>query len=221
MKTTKRIFAFTMAVMICVSYCMMHISATGREFYEYYGNNLHYFPGGNGSYAYVYCDIPDGLLSIEGWAFRDCSSLSGVELPNGVSAVKKGAFWGCSSLKSFALPCNVNMLDQGVLANCLQLEEVSLHDGVLSIGYGAFYNCSSLQSLTIPAAVVNVGDQAFRSCSSLKRLTVKCEAAPMCSGDITDADVYASTILYVPEGKVAEYGFACIWEKFGNIEEIA
>ena len=58
MKTTKRIFAFTMAVMICVSYCMMHISAAGREFYEYYGNNLHYFPGGNGSYAYVHCDIP-------------------------------------------------------------------------------------------------------------------------------------------------------------------
>lgn len=39
MKTTKRIFAFTMAVMICVSYCMMHISAAGIEFYEYYGNN--------------------------------------------------------------------------------------------------------------------------------------------------------------------------------------
>jgi hypothetical protein len=113
------------------------------------------------------------------------------------------------------------MLDQGVLANCTSLESVTLHDGVLSIGYGAFYNCSSLESVTLPPAVVNVGDQAFRSCKSLKELRVMCEAAPMCSADIADADVYARTLLLVPSGKVGEYGFARVWERFGNVEEIA
>jgi hypothetical protein len=97
---------------------------------------------------------------------------------------------------------------------------VVLHDGVLSIGYGAFYNCGAIESITVPSAVVNVGDQAFRSCKALKELRLLCEAAPMCSGDIADADVYASAVLRVPQGKVGEYGFAPVWERFGNVEEI-
>ena len=112
------------------------------------------------------------------------------------------------------------MVDQGVLANCTSLHEVTLHEGVLSIGYGAFYNCSAIEEITIPKAVVSVGEQAFRSCRSLKTLRVMCEAAPMCSADIADADVYANTLLLVPAGLVGEYGFARIWEKFGNVEEI-
>ena len=129
-------------------------------------------------------------------------------------------FSKCSSLKEFVLPQGVNMLDQGVLANCASLEKVTLHDGVLSIGYGAFYNCSAIECITVPSAVVNVGDQAFRSCKALKELRVCGEAAPMCSGDIADADVYARTVLRVPQGKVGEYGFARVWERFGNVEEI-
>ena len=66
---------------------------------------------------------------------------------------------------------------------------------------------------------MNVGDQAFRSCSSLKELHVASPAAPMCSGDIADAGVYSSTTLFVPQGAVAEYGFARVWDRFGNIEE--
>ena len=47
-----------------------------------------------------------------------------------------------------------------------------------------------------------------------------CEAAPMCSADIADADVYATAVLRVPQGCVGEYGFARIWERFGNVEEL-
>jgi hypothetical protein len=112
------------------------------------------------------------------------------------------------------------MLDQGVLANCTSLERVELHDGVLSIGYGAFYNCCAIEEITIPAAVVNVGDQALRSCRALKSLRVLCEAAPMCSGEIADAAVYSTAVLRVPQGCVGEYGFARVWEHFGNVEEL-
>ena len=112
------------------------------------------------------------------------------------------------------------MLDQGVLANCSSLNNVVLHDGVLSIGYGAFYNCGSLKSIVVPSAVVSVGDQAFRGCAALEKLCVMCEAAPMCSADIADANVYAKTVLCVPKGMVGEYGFARVWDRFGNVEEL-
>lgn len=59
MKTTKRIFAFTMAVMICVSYCMTHINASGTESYEFLGNcTSAEFIDGFDSYAKVHCSIP-------------------------------------------------------------------------------------------------------------------------------------------------------------------
>ena len=41
----------------------------------------------------------------------------------------------------------------------------------------------------------------------------------MCSGDIADAQVYSSATLFVPKGAVGEYGFARVWERFGNVEE--
>ena len=112
------------------------------------------------------------------------------------------------------------MLDQGVLAGCAGLRSVKLHDGVLSIGYGAFYNCGVIESITLPFSVVSVGEQAFRSCASLKELRVLCDAAPMCSGDIADGRVYGNAVLHVKKGLVGEYGFARIWERFGNIQEI-
>ena len=61
---------------------------------------------------------------------------------------------------------------------------------------------------------------AHHLCRALKELHVLCEAAPMCSADIADADVYATTVLRVPQGCVGEYGFARVWERFGNVEEL-
>ena len=37
---------------------------------------------------------------------------------------------------------------------------------------------------------------------------------------LADADVYGRTILLVKAGLVGEYGFARVWEKFGNVEEM-
>ena len=36
-----------------------------------------------------------------------------------------------------------------------------------------------------------------------------------------DKVVIDNALLLVPAGKVGEYGFARVWERFGNIEEIA
>jgi hypothetical protein len=42
----------------------------------------------------------------------------------------------------------------------------------------------------------------------------------MAMRDVADATVYANTVLYVPQGCVGEYGFARVWNKFDNVEEI-
>lgn len=56
MKTTRRIIAFMMAVMICVSFCMAHIAATPHESYEWFGEPIEkYFIDGQLSRMKVFC----------------------------------------------------------------------------------------------------------------------------------------------------------------------
>ena len=87
--------------------------------------------------------IPDGVTTIGGYAFCNCSSLQSIAIPDGVTSIENLAFYGCSSLQSIAIP-----------------------DGVTEIGDCAFEGCSSLQSIEIPDGVTSIGDLAFYGCSS-------------------------------------------------------
>ena len=111
-------------------------------------------------------------------------------------------------------------MEQGLFAKCVSLKRVDIHEGVLSIGYGAFYYCPALEEIVLPSTLQSVEEQVFWGCSSLKKLTVCSETAPMCSRNIADNGVYARCVLYVPAGCVGEYGFARVWNKFENVEEI-
>ena len=74
--------------------------------------------------------IPNGVTSIEGYAFYNCDSLKSITIPDSVTFIGERAFDGCSSLKSITIP-----------------------DSVTLIGYNAFYNCSSLTSIAFEGTV--------------------------------------------------------------------
>ena len=48
--------------------------------------------------------IPDGVTSIGGYAFKGCSGLTSVTIPDSVKSIGSGAFSGCSGLVEMALP---------------------------------------------------------------------------------------------------------------------
>ena len=48
--------------------------------------------------------IPDGVTSIEDYAFWGCSGLTSVTIPDSVTSIGEWAFSGCSSLKSVTIP---------------------------------------------------------------------------------------------------------------------
>ena len=116
--------------------------------------------------------IPNGVISIEKYAFSDCSSLISISVPKSVTSIGDGAFDGCSSLSSIAISDSVTSISAWTFDGCKSLRSLVIPDSVASIGNEAFRGCSSLCSLVIPDSVTSIGDGAFDGCSSLRSLVV-------------------------------------------------
>ena len=112
--------------------------------------------------------IEDGVTSIGGWAFYDCSSLTSVTIPDGVTIIDGSVFSGCSSLTSVTIPDGVTSIGNSAFSNCTALTSITIPDGVTSIGDSAFSFCGSLTSVTIPDSITTIGEWAFMNCKSIK-----------------------------------------------------
>lgn len=77
-------------------------------------------------------------------AFRDCPSITSIEIPGSVTSIGDSAFSNCESLTS-----------------------VTISNGVTSIGGYVFRNCRSLTSIEIPDSITSIGDGVFENCTSL------------------------------------------------------
>ena len=130
--------------------------------------------------------IPNGVESINSYAFYNCSSLTSVEIPDSVTSIGSSAIYGCDSLESvhisdLAAWCNIefeaysaNPLNNGakLYLNDNLITDLVIPNGVESINSYAFYNCSGLTSVVIPDSVTSIGSSAFCNCSSLTSVTI-------------------------------------------------
>ncbi len=128
--------------------------------------------------------IPDGVTSIEYYAFYGCTSLTSVILPDSVTSIDGEAFSSCFSLTSIvAGVANANYASfDGVLYNKDMKTLIACPVGktgaftipvtVTSIDDFAFFECSSLTKVIIPDSVTSIGDNAFYHCSSLTSITI-------------------------------------------------
>ena len=82
--------------------------------------------------------IPNSIITIGNYQFRNCSNITSVEMPDGITTIGEDAF-----------------------EYCWGLERINLPEGVVSIGREAFAHCDNLTSLIIPHSVTSIGDLAF------------------------------------------------------------
>ncbi len=120
--------------------------------------------------------MPDGLKTIDGYAFALCKKLNTVNIPDSVTSIGNNAFFGTFALTEIELPKN--------------LEE---------IGINAF-NASAIEEIIIPEKVKSVGDYAFASCSNLKTITVLGKNTKVAS---TAFNTTAKTKVIAPKGSSA------------------
>jgi len=114
--------------------------------------------------------IEEGVTSIGGWVFRDCSSVTSVTIPESVTDLNWGVFYNCESLVSVTIPEGVQEFYKSLFNGCSSLTSVIIPDSVTDIGVAAFNNCESLTSVTIPASVTSIEDRTFAGCSNLTKV---------------------------------------------------
>ncbi|MDY2957931.1 leucine-rich repeat protein [Floccifex sp.] len=89
--------------------------------------------------------LPEGITTIDTYAFNAVKSLTSVNIPSTVRTIGKRAFYG-TSISSIAIP-----------------------EGVTSLGNEAFYYCSNLTSVSLPQSLTTINAHAFNK-TGLKQI---------------------------------------------------
>ena len=94
--------------------------------------------------------IPDGIKTIEEFAFSENKTVKKVIIPDSVTQIKKCAFSYCDGLEEVVLGKNVSSLGNGCFYECKNLRTIDLSDTkVKSISNSVFEHCESLRSLDL------------------------------------------------------------------------
>ena len=78
--------------------------------------------------------IPNSVIGIEHYAFKDCTNLKSVVLHEGLEYIEDDAFCYCISLESIVLPDSLNYIGRSVFCNCENLKNIVLPDNLNHIG---------------------------------------------------------------------------------------
>ena len=116
--------------------------------------------------------IENGVTSIGGEAFKDCTSLTSITIPDGVTEIGMGAFYNCTSLTSVIIPDSVTSIGSSAFSGCTSLTSVTIPNSVTEIGVGAFGGCTSFTSIIIPDSITSIGASAFFNCVNLKNVSL-------------------------------------------------
>ena len=116
--------------------------------------------------------IPDGITTIEEWAFFKCEGLESITFPESVKVIKKRAFVSCNKLKHVVFPDGIEIIDDYAFANCRKLLLKGLPSKAKYIGVGAFQN-NLIKAVKIPSGLKGLKHSAFRGCDSIESFDVE------------------------------------------------
>lgn len=128
------------------------------------------------------------VTSIGKAAFKDCISVSGVNIPSTITVVDANSFYGCLSLELISFSSNLTTIEQSAFEGCSSLKRVKLSDEeapigssgpymvitskLTKIGPNSFKDCYSLKEIHIPSSVTFLGAGAFSGCKALTEVTL-------------------------------------------------
>ena len=144
--------------------------------------------------------IPDGVETINSYAFAGLTALRKVTLPKSLTMIAQGAFLGCTSLTTVNGIENVKFFNQQAFANCNLTGELKLTEAVAlsdyafannkkitkvttssktqSIASYAFSGNVGLTTVSVGADKIKLGQYAFNGCTSLNNVNINTQVIP-------------------------------------------
>ena len=150
--------------------------------------------------------IPNSVKSIESYAFRECASLSKIEVSKGNKhySSKGGVLFNKAgdtllavprTLTAYTIPNTVKHIGDEAFWNCANLQSIVIPNSVTSIGEKAFFGCSP-QNFVIPSSVTNIEGRAFAFCSCFQDFNFTYEGVTLRYEIIAENEVWVTHSFY-------------------------
>ena len=108
----------------------------------------------------VEVNFENGITTVGGYAFRNCSRLQKVTLPSSLQSIKQSAFNHCAELTSIEIPEGTETIDEFAFASCEALADVTIPESMKTIKRYAFRGCNKLRKVKTNSDCI-LGTQAF------------------------------------------------------------
>lgn len=129
----------------------------------------------------VYNNREFSVVSIENYAFYNCTNLKSIIMANTITmvgansvlAIPPGPFTGCTGLEKVILSESTKLIGDRAFEDCTKLTDIVIPSSVTSIEYGAFYGCTNLTNVDLTGSSLEyIGQYAFCRCSSLTSVNI-------------------------------------------------
>lgn len=160
-------------------------------------------------------ELPDGIVTINQYAFSGCTMLASVSIPDSVTLIESYAFSSCAALSSITFPETVTSIPQYVCNGCYSLKNVVFLGSVTTLGSSCFTNCYTLERFTVPATVTSIGNYAFSGNTSMKEYHVL-PTTPPTMGSNAFQNIPANCKIYVPAESLEAYQTASNWSTYAS-----
>ena len=90
--------------------------------------------------------VPDGVKTIDNFAFFSLDNVESIELPDSVEVIGRCAFSASRKLETVKLSENLDIICDNAFNGCSKLEDIALPSSVKHIGEDAFYEVPAVKS---------------------------------------------------------------------------
>ncbi|MEG1835492.1 MAG: leucine-rich repeat protein [Oscillospiraceae bacterium] len=114
-------------------------------------------------------NMPNTVVSINAYAFKNCTTITNISIPNSVTVIGKEAFYGCDSLSDIEMPESVTKIGDKAFNGCIALTTLTIPQNIAKLDNYIFKDCTGLTDVTINAQSGGIG--SFQGCTSLVNVT--------------------------------------------------